>query len=114
MAFGSASAVGRIGMLRPCFVQACAFGLVSAAGRGGMLRPARCGSTAACAEVRPQVRTECGIERKQDLGRGRCRARCPLLGVTERKRYQNGQQSTIRRLPEAAGKRQQRDGKNIQ
>ena len=44
MAFGSASAVGRIGMLRPCFVQACAFGLVSAAGRGGMLRPAWCGS----------------------------------------------------------------------
>ena len=99
MAFGSASAVGRIGMLRPCFVQACAFGLVSAAGRGGMLRPARCGSTAACAEVRPQVWTEW---------------RCPLLGVTERKRYQNGQRSTIRRLPEAAGKRQQRDGKNIQ
>ena len=86
MAFGSASAVGRIGMLRPCFVQACAFGLVSAG----------------------------GIERKQDLGRGRCRVRCPLLGVTERKRYQNGQRSTIRRLPEAAGKRQQRDGKNIQ
>ncbi len=47
MAFGSASAVGRIGMLRPCFVQACAFGLVSAAGRDGQLRPALCGSTAA-------------------------------------------------------------------
>ncbi len=47
MAFGSASAVGRIGMLRPCFVQACAFGLVSAAGRvfcaGVCLWPGQCG-----------------------------------------------------------------------
>ena len=42
MAFGSASAVGRIGMLRPCFVQACAFGLVSAeCGRNAELRENR-------------------------------------------------------------------------